>query len=312
VYSSRVLHRRSILAWTCLFGFAVVTTGRLAVADDPAPSSSDGYKTIHVNSGGKALPIRVQEEKDPYQSVSSTDTSGKYNPEQIFSRTNAMANKKFMDSATFETGVNSDYKNNDQNTFITKPYSFDSDSSSIPNLHTKANFASTSAYNQRATGFDKNYATTTADAGQNQASLFASATSPDQGRTAVLGGQTTATFASPLTDKKFEGDEADAAKRHLIRMKTGQMLVEDLPDRPLTIDEVRDLLNHGFKPDTDAKPPEEQSKPLNDPDYKPEPLREAPAPPTPVNDDDKNDPVPPPGTMSAPPAPENSQPLPQP
>jgi hypothetical protein len=89
-----------------------------------------------------------------------------------------------------------------------------------------------------------------------------------------------------------------------------QARLSDLPNRPLTIDEVRGLINHGFKPDTNVKP-ETSSKPLNDPDYKPE---VSPAPPDSPQgskaDDDKNDPLPAPGTMSQPP-PENSESLPQ-
>jgi hypothetical protein len=81
-----------------------------------------------------------------------------------------------------------------------------------------------------------------------------------------------------------------------------------LPNRPLSIDEVRNLINHETKPNTDIKP-DEPSKPLNDPNYKPEPLRDMPAP---NNNDDANDPVPPPGTMASPQAPENSEQLPQP
>jgi hypothetical protein len=111
-----------------------------------------------------------------------------------------------------------------------------------------------------------------------------------------------------MSGKTFQGPEAVAAHQHLTMTDDGKIFISDLPNRALTIDEVRNLINHGFKPNTDLKP-EEQSKPLNDPNYKPEPLREMPAPAT---DDDRNDPVPPPGTMAAPQPPENSVPLPQP
>jgi len=212
-----------------------------------------------------------------------------------------------MPTGSLSEGAFND-RNRDQNTFTTKPYAFDSSAPTAPNLNEKFT-TTTSADSRNATGFDKSYPTSTDTDGKNKTALFASATSPDQGRTAVLGGQTTSTYASPLSDQTFHGDEADAAKRHLTRLQNGQMLVTDLPNRPLTIDEVRQLINHGFKPDTDVKPTDEPSKPLNDPQYKPEPLREAP--PVSSNDDDKDDPVPPPGTMAAPP-PENTQPLPQP
>jgi hypothetical protein len=302
-----------------LFAVALVTTGRLLAADDQTPpSSDDGYKTVSVDTGGKPIPVRVQEEKNPYAGVASPEENAKYDPERIFSRTSAMADKTFTGSVNFAGQGNTDYnKPSDRNTFVTKPYSFDTKSSSIPDANTKSEFGSTSAYSKSASGFGKAYPTSTADAGQNQAAALASTTAAEQGRAAVLGGPTPDTFASSFADKQFEGDEADAAKRHLSRNHNGQIVIDDLPSRPLTIDEVRQLINHGFKPDTDVQPEGEPAKPLNDPNYKPEPLRESPqpeaasAPATAPSDDDKDDPVPSPGMMSAPPAPENSQPLPQ-
>ena len=88
--------------------------------------------------------------------------------------------------------------------------------------------------------------------------------------------------------------------------------VSDIPDRPLTIDEVRGLINHGFKPDTTASP-DAPTKAINDPDYKPEASPEPPEAPSmraPLIDDDRDAPLPSPGTMSQT-APENSDPLPQ-
>ena len=300
-------HGRYFIFWTRLIAVILTTTGRLLQADaTPAPDS--GYKDVPVTVGGKTTSIRVREQSDPYRNVPSPDTTAKYDPERIFSATSSMAGKKFSVSSDSGSPAVSDFKDRDRNTFVTKSYTSDAASPSVPNLDGKAAFATTSAYSRSATGFDKNYATPNADAGQNRAALVASATSTDQGRTAVLGGQTTSTYASPLAGKTFDGSEADAARQHLSRTKSGQILIADIPNRPLTIDEVRDLINHGFKADTEAKP-EAPSKPLNDPDYKPEPLRDAPAP---AADEDKDDPVPSPGTMAAPAAPENSEPLPQP
>jgi hypothetical protein len=88
----------------------------------------------------------------------------------------------------------------------------------------------------------------------------------------------------------------------------------------LSVDEVRALINHGFKPDL-SEPAAPASKPLNDPNYQPEPLRieptsaddALPVPPAPgmhkVQDDDSNDPVPSPGTMAE--HPEDAQSLPK-
>jgi hypothetical protein len=309
VYSSDVLHRMSFVPRARLIAVILMTPTLGLLADDPGNSqNTDGYKTVPVSVDNKTLPIRVQQQPDPLAHASYTD---ELDHQSAFSATNPMANKSFLMPSNNASQSISDYKNRDQNTFVTKSYSFDSSAPTAPNLEAKPTFPTTSAYSRSASGFDKNYATSSADTGQKQAALFASATSSDQGRTAVLGGQTTTTFAYPLSDEVFHGDEADAAKRHLSRTKTGQIMVEELPDRPMTIDEVRDLINHGFKPDTEVKPEGEASKPLNDPNYQPEPLRETP-PPSSGSDDDKDDPVPPPGTIAAPPAPENSQPLPQP
>jgi len=302
-----VWHRRPYILWTRLAAVTFLTAGTPLLADDQT-ASSDGARTLMVDAGGKSLPIRVKDAANPYKNVSSSYTPGKYDPESPnFSATSSMANKSFSAPSDSVSKSNAD----SQSVFATKSYNFDPSSPSAPNLDTKAGVPTTSAYNRSDSDFDKSYATSRADADQNRRSLLASETSPDQGRTSTLGDETADTFASPLTSQVFRGDEADASHRSLNRMQNGQMLVTDLPNRPLTIDEVRALINHGFKPDTSVQPPseEEQSKPLNDPNYKPEPLRETPPPAT---DDDKDDAVPPPGTMAAPPSPENSEPLPQP
>jgi hypothetical protein len=302
-----VWHDRSLIFWTRLIAVTFVTTGQLLHADDP-PASSDGYKTVPVTVGGKTLSIRVVEPRNPFRNVSSSSSTGKYDPSSLnFSATSPMANKTFSPSSDSISKSNSIFKNRDQDTFITKPYADDASSPSAPNLNTKGGFPPTGGYNRTPPGFDKSYSTSNADAGLTRTAALASVTSTDQGRTATLGPQTASTPASSFAGKTFQGSEADAARHHLTKLDNGQMLITDLPNRPLTIDEVRELINHGFKPNTDVKPGE-PSKPLNDPNYKPEPLRDMPAP---TGDDDKNDPVPAPGTMAAP-HPENSEPLPQP
>ncbi len=284
----------------------LVATGPLLRADDP-PASSDGYKIVPIHAGSKTVPFRVKDQPDALAHASFPD---ELDPRRAFSATNPLANKSFsLPSTSFLPG-NSHLKSRDQDAFITKAYDDNEASPSSPHPDTHATFPTSAAASTRnAAGFDRSYPTSGVDAGQSRAAWFASVTSPDQNRTAALAAGTISTPVSPLADKTFQGTEAGALHRHLTRLDNGQMLVTELPNRPLTIDEVRDLINHGFKPNTDVKP-EEPSKPLNDPNYKPVPLRDTPAPP---EDDDANDPVPAPGTMSAPPAPpENSEPLPQP
>jgi hypothetical protein len=302
----------SLIFWMRLtVATIVVTLGPFLRADDPTDQTvaSDGYKTVEVPvAGGKSMAIKVKPQLDPYRNVSRPNTTGKYDPERIFSTASSMANKQFITPESPYTRK-SEF---DQNTFITRPYNNSSsqaqpyvDSSNSKNLIAPAN-----ANNKNTSEFSKSYLTSTADAGQNKAALLASSNnSEDQNRTAMVGGQPINTPKSSIDGKSYQGPESDTAHHHVTPMANGQMLVSDLPNRPLSIDEVRNLINHGFKPDTGTPPPE-ASKPLNDPNYKPEPLRDMPA--IPASDDDKNDPVPPPGTMSATPAPENSEPLPQP
>jgi len=308
-YLSYVRQNGSLIFWIRLIAVIFVTTGRLLHADDP-PASSDGSKTVPVTVDGKTVPFRVKEQGDPYKNVSSSDSTGKYDPERIFSTTSSMADKTFSLPSDSLSKGNSDFNNRDQNTFITKPYALDPSAPTAPNLDTKASFPTTSAYSRNATGFDKSYITSNADAGQNRTAVLAASTvSIDQNRTAVLGGpEKPEVFASdPMANKQYLGPGAQHVPDDLI-IKDNVVIsrMSGLPNRPLSIDEVRNLINHGFTPDTDVKPAE-PSKPLNDPNYKPEPLRIMP-----TGDDDKNDPVPSPGTMAAPQAPENSEPLPQP
>jgi hypothetical protein len=305
-----VWQNRPLIFWTRLITFAFATTGQALHADDQ-PASSDGYKTVQVNVGGKTVPIRVKEESNPYKNVSSSDSSGKYDPRSLnFSATNVMANKTFSLSSDSLSKTNSDFK--DQNTFLTKTYVEDPSTPTAPNLNTKASFPAAVGYGRNADGFDKSYIVSNTDLGQSRTAVFgSSAVSADQNRTAVLGGpeKPEELASDPMASKQYLGPGAQHVPDDIV-IKDNFVIsrMSGLPNRPLSIDEVRNLINHETKPNTDVKP-DEPSKPLNDPNYKPEPLRDMPAP---NNDDDANDPVPPPGTMAAPQAPENSEPLPQP
>lgn len=296
---------------TRLLAIIILTAGTLLRADDqPAAPTSDGYKIVPVPVGDKTVPIRVKEGSDPFKNVSTNNDNGKYNPERIFSGSSPLANKQFLPTSDLAS-QKSALGDGNQNTFITKAYTGDVSDAAMPNLNTKVNTSTSNGFTSSANGFDKSYPVAKSDLDLGHSAEFTSATSPDLTRTAYLGPQTTSAYASTsdtaFAHKTFTGREADDLHHQLTQMDNGQMMVTDLPNRAMTIDEVRDLINHGFKPDTSVRPnPADQSKPLNSPDYKPQPLRDNPSP---QNDDDKNDPVPPPGTMAAP---ENSEPLPQP
>ena len=319
VYLSHVRRGDFLIFGTRLGVVIFLTTAGSLRAADPAPApSSDGYKTVTVDmGGGKSIPIRVKEAGNPYQNMKAPAQDGKYHPSEMnFSAASPMAEKKFTPYTDTLPKGDPDFQNPEKSSFITKSYTDQAFSSGPADLNAKAKIPTTNAYSRSANGLDKAYTTSSADAAQNKQALFASAKSTDQDRTAILGGNTQDVFASPLSNKTYMKAKADGVQHKAGELGNGVALA-DLPNRPLTIDEVRNLINHGFKPGADTKP-DEASKPLNDPNYKPEPLRDMPSdvPSTdgasspPASDDDKSDSVPPPGTMSAPP--ENSEPLPQP
>jgi len=223
-----------------------------------------------------------------------------------------MADKAFLSPTG--TGWNKSAEMKDA--YVTKVYN-STGPTSVYNLGSKATFRTSSyAGASAANGYDKSFATTTADAGQNEAAAaFAAIGSPDQNRTAPIDAKPIDKFSAPMANKTFVPSEPANVKHNLGEFGNGDSLsVSELPSRPLTIDEVRNLINHGFRPDT-SQPPPPASRPLNDPNYQPEPLRieptesENPAPKNVKDDDDKDDPVPPPGTMAEPP--ENAEPLPK-
>jgi hypothetical protein len=128
-----------------------------------------------------------------------------------------------------------------------------------------------------------------------------------QDKTALIGQQA---LSDPFSTPWSEGDKKfyDPALRKIKRDPyAGDSLdvsrLTNLPNRPLTIDEVRALINHEQIPDLNAKP-DEPSRPLNDPNWEP-PLKlpeisdkAAPAPPPP--DEAKDGELPSPGMMAQP------------
>jgi hypothetical protein len=261
---------------------------------------------LHANGqGNKTMPIRVQDSPDPLKHASFPDD---LDSRRIFSATNPMANKTFMPNSTaFKT--DSDFTDKDRNTFVTKRYIDPNAENSSSNLAGRP-FPTSGAFMTRAAaGYDKAFPTSSDDQ-EKHAFMGLSSDSDDQNRTAHLEkpGNPIVLASNSMSNKTYLGPGAQrvpdglAIKDNIILSR-----MSGIPDRPLSIDEVRNLINHGTKPDTSVPPPA-PSKALNDPGYRPEPLREMPVP---DSDDDKNDPVPPPGTMAAPPAPENAEPLPQ-
>jgi hypothetical protein len=315
-----------LLARISLTVLTLVAAGLLLRADDPAATASaltppPGYKLVYHDIGGKKVPLFVKNQLDMSGLVRRMEDDP-LDHQKAFSAASALGNKTFLvpGSGNWNQTAGTDG-------FVTKVYDT-TQSASVYNLGSKSTYR-TSSYDglKAVAGYDQSFATKTADVGQDQnaAAQFAAigAPDPDQSRAVPIPPTPYPASDAPYADadKTFQGPEEDARHRHLTRLKNGQLLVEQIPDRPLSIDEVKNLINHGFKPNTDQPAPP-ASKPLNDPNYQPEPIRIEPtsaddAPPSPAStpsvtghkdDDDANDPVPSPGTMAEPP--ENSEPLP--
>ena len=322
-------HARFSIFWTSLIAVTLVTAVPLIYADDTSASSVDAngdIRTVPVNVGGKTLPVRVQQQANPLAHANFPD---ELDPHRAFSATNPMSNKSFALPTSSLSRGDADFTDPSRNAFATKSYVDSGSSESNSNMNTKSRFPTFAANSRPASGFDRKYETASTDPALNHPAEFASsATSVDQNRSAPLGNREKdlGLAADSSFDKAYLGPGAQNVPADL-EPKENIVIsrMSDVPSRPLSIDEVRNLINHETKPDTSSKP-EEPSKPLNAPDYKPEPLRDSPSPdgataPRPgkfdlvpasdvPSDDDKNDPVPDPGTMATPP-PENSEPLPQ-
>jgi hypothetical protein len=285
----------------------LVAAGSPVHADDNKPVAPPGYKMVAVHlAGGHTGYIQVKE---------AANIGGDSTPNGAgFNMASSMANKTFLPNGG--TGQEAAYQDKTQDTFVTKSYFGANDADhAVPGLHDAGEAKSYGAYSRAADGFDKSFQTTTADE-QTKTSPLGSQKADESDRTATLGGQDIKKFAYHDSDKTYNGPETRAVQRDLDRMNQGLESLKDLPDRPLTVDEVRALINHGVKPDLDEKPAA-PSKPLNAPDYTPDaapaPMRD-PVQPGHLKDD--ND-LTTPGAVSHPdqvvpdPAPENAEPLPQ-
>ena len=272
-----------------------MTTSPTLLADS-TPTAPPGYKIVNIPSGGKSIPVLVKDEPDPLKSGSSTHA--------LYSARDPMADKTFTYSA--ETNFGRAAVTKSDSAFATKTYQ-DPALASGSHFDTPANLPTAAVSSRSALGFDRAYPTSSVDDQTKTASFSGTSTSSYQNRTAALAGPPTAeqTAFSPMADKQYLGPGAQhvPANDH-IKENVVISRMTGLPNRDLSVDEVRDLINNDVKPNTDAPPPE-PSKALNDPNYKPEPDRNVP---TRDADDDKDDAVPPPGMMGAP---ENTEPLPQ-
>lgn len=282
-----------------------------SAADKPRTTPPPhGYHDIKV---GRSV-IRVKDEPKP------TDTSHNID----LGKTSAFSNK------TFDTNFASLSKN-DSAAEESSNKRFSTHSFSTSNYNQSDQKYQTVAYKESARhsdDFSKSYDLPAANSNANR--TFDTKTSDFQGKKAQIA-QTTAKvdpFAAPssLNEKTF----FDPALKHVKRdpYATGMDVerLANLPNRPLTIDEVRNLINHEQIPDLNSKP-DAPTKPLNDPNWEPPtvaPMAHEPdgrrahwsipashvdsVPIAPPADMDGPNDLPSPGEMAHP---ENSEPLPK-
>ncbi len=302
-----MLHDRSILPWFCFLTVILLTSGRVLHADGPtqptSPNSDNQPKTVKLQNGAT---LKVQDAPDPGKNL-HIPQSQNYDPRNFsMNQTSSFANKSFsadslaLSKKTYQTPDN----------FSTKTYGNTGATGSTSQLE-KSSY-NTSSYNgsHGDTQFGKSYTTTASTMDHDKSTQFAS-TSADQNHTSSFSGKSSDVYSSNMS-KQYIGPGAQHVPDGMVKENKVIDHVSDLPNRPLSIDEVRGLINHGFKPDTTVAPGE-SSKALNDPNYKPEASPDVPettVPAHPVDDGKNVDLLPSPGTMSETP-PENSAPLPQ-
>jgi hypothetical protein len=286
-----------------------------AAADSSARTPGDpggppaGFHDVKVAGGAV---VRVSDEVGPhYHGQSPVSDDGKYDPENAdFSLTSSMATKSFNVGAASLTQSETAKEASDSKHFLTQPYSTSSYGGAGRSFETVA-------YNDSAhpdAGLNKSF-TLPSVASEGGQSFNTGGKSPYQGKTALIA-QTTPKidpFSAPglLTEKTFT-DPVMAKVPHVKRdlyasrenLDVARMI--QLPNRALTVDEVRDLINHEQTPDLTSKP-DPASKPLNDPNWTPPEMLppaadDHPSKPGPTTED-KGDDLPSPGMMAQPPSP---------
>ncbi len=249
-------------------------------AGDQAPS---GYHDIKT-AGGSV--IRVKDEPKGPQgefNFASTFSNKSFSAQDsALSKSNSAPEMAHQPFITGSYGTSS--YNQSGHTFQTAAYH--------PDARSSDNFAKAYALPDTTDSFAKSFAVKSSDLQDKQALIGQK--------------QPTDPFATPWTegDKKFydpalrkvkhdpyAGDNLDVSR------------LTNLPNRPLTVDEVRALINHEQVPDLNSKP-DAPSRALNDPGWEP-PLKlpeidEKSAPVTPPPDESKDGELPSPGMMAQP------------
>jgi hypothetical protein len=287
-----------------------------APADPPPP----GFHNVTIGTGNQKSVIRVADSAGPHMNGGSEPDSSPnapYDPTALnFSKSSPLAGK------TFSTSFVSLSKNdNAAQSLGLQPFathSFATSSYNQPDSQYQ-----TVAYRESSRSsdaFSKTYELpTSGNSGADASRTFAVGTSEFQGKTASEAQVPTKPdpFATPssMSEKTFFDPMMKHVKHDPYATGLDVKRLADLPNRSLTIDEVRNLINHEQIPDLETKP-DEPSRALNDPDWAPEatpavsqPDRADNLPVAPPAELDKDNELPSPGEMAQPP--ENSEKLPK-
>jgi hypothetical protein len=310
----RLMSRQANIVLLLLAAALPCTAGAPA---DPAPP---GFHNVTIGSGNQKSVIRVADSATPHMNdglAPDSSPNAKYDPEAMnFNQGSPLAGKTF--STSFVSLSKSD---NAAQSLASQPFATHSFATSSYNQPDRKYQAVAYQESSRSSdGFSKTYELpTSGNSGADASRNFAVGTSEFQGKTA-LEAQAPATsdpFAKPssMSEKTFFDPMMKHVKRDPYATGLDVKHLTDLPNRPLTIDEVRNLINHEQIPDLNTKP-DEPSRALNDPDWAPEatpavsqPDRADNLPVAPTAEFDKDNELPSPGEMAQPP--ENSEALPK-
>jgi hypothetical protein len=272
----------------------------------PPPGSHD----ITIGSGAGKRIIRVQDSaKLQMHGESSSASEGPYDPERMdFNKASSLSDKSFTSGdALFSKG--------DSSAGMQAKLKFNTHSFSTAGYNQSDQKFQTAAFSEsshHSNDSGKSFALPGDNSDANKG--FPAKTSEYQDKTAQIAQAEPSKadpFAAPssLNEKTFYDPMMNHVKHDPYATGLDVKRLSDLPNRPLTIKEVGDLINHEQIPDLNSDPTAEKDLNLNDPKWKPhEALRDS-TPVAPAAELDKPEDLPAPGEMAQPP--ENSEPLPK-
>jgi hypothetical protein len=283
-------HRGLLLALGLAFPAAAFasTTVTQATPDKPPP----GYHDQTVYAGGKPMTIRVPDEKKNTLDDSAL-SDGHYDPSNVnMNRTSSYANKSFSTGEAAMGGDDTAAEAHDQKRFATSTYAASAYNQANKTFETAAYKGSAQNSGEFAKAFKLPGTGTATEANQS----YAVSSSDLQSKKALIA-DNPKNKIDPFATTWSEGDKRfydptmlrvphKKHDFHIDANKANPDNITNLPNRPLSVDEVRNLINNDQTPDLD-EPPDAPSKPLNDPDW-------APAVKAPLLDDKKVAPATPP------------------